>query len=216
MKLSRVFVLAPFVLLSTGWLHADPLPPTPGHFVINLNDDDSNNTEGSGGWGSGTVFHGTVNPEAPDGGFPTGQAVSCHANSWGHVYCHVVEIYDDYDPHAGTKLGGLSPAIGETFTITSNTAGGGAFDFQNQLGHPITSLELDVKLPDPAAGQTETFTCNGGDAFGTCGFIIAPGDLHVLAFFSDGYIPSVPEPSTWILLGSATVALLGRKALRRG
>lgn len=219
MKLSRLLILALFTLLSTGWLLADVVPPDPTHFIISLNNDGSDNASGVGGWGSNVTFNGTVNPEAPPGGYPTdsSETVSCSYNRHTHsVVCQVVQYEPcDIDPSAGTRLGGKSPDITDNFQITSNNTGGGSFHFEDNLGVPITSLELSATI---AVTGTEVFTCNGGDAFSACGFIFSDppgGTINVAVIFSQGHILPAPEPSTWILLGTAAMAVVGRRIRRR-
>jgi hypothetical protein len=214
MKLNRLLILALFTLLFTSWLQADTIDPN--HFVISLNDNQEtgqNDTEGSGSWGPGTLFQGTGINQTPEGGFPTDQNVSCFIDIEFGLVC----TGDGFlDPRIGTKLGGLSELITGDFFFSSNAAGGGAFDFQNGMGVPITSLDIKVTLSKDSLPLT--FDCNGGTAFDHCGFIITdpPGDLNLDIWFSGGHIqPTIPEPSTWILLGTAACALLGRRAFRR-
>jgi len=220
MKLSRLLIVASLMLSCTGWLLADVVPPDPTHFIISLNNDGSDNASGVGGWGSNVTFNGTVNPNAPRGGFPTdsSETVSCSYNRYTHsVVCQVVQEEPcDIDPAAGTRLGGHSPDISDSFQITTNNTGGGSFHFEDNLGVPITALELSATI---AVSGTEVFTCHGGDAFSACGFIFSDppgGTIHVDTYFSQGHILSAPEPSTWVLLGTGVLAIVGRRARRRG
>ncbi|MBI2680397.1 MAG: PEP-CTERM sorting domain-containing protein [Candidatus Solibacter usitatus] len=208
----------------TAWLQADTIDPN--HFVISLNDNQEtgqNDTEGTGGWGSGSFFTGTPNPDLDPftpGSWSCsvdGETVSCGPDS----FLLLAEPPDD--PRIGTKLGGLSQTIDGTFGFNANAFGGGAFDFQNGTGEPITQLLLHADIDKDtlfAGGSFIAFNCDGGDAFDQCGFIITdpPGSFSIDILFSGGHIaatPAVPEPSTWMLFGTAACALLARKAFRR-
>jgi len=213
MRLSRLLVLAAFTVMFTGWLQADVLID-PSHFQITLNNDGSFDPNGTGNWGAGTVFTAIPNVSAPDGGFPSGD-LFCEASDG-------LQCSPPIDPFVGTRLGGASETITGEFTFTANADGGGSFDFHNGLMNEegqfiaITSLELIASLP--ISSLPEIFSCFGGDAFGQCGFIVTDPPQEMITvetFFSDGHIAPAPEPSTWILLGTAAFALVGRKALRR-
>jgi hypothetical protein len=219
MKLTRLMILASFTFLFAGWLQADFVPPDPTHFFISLNDSGSDCFNGvlvgtttpcsegdnGGGW-TGATLTGIVNPGCDtDNGCPNNSSiqVSCDGDT-----CFIE------DPSGSSRLGGHSDPITPTFSLVVDEFGGGATDFQNTLGVPITTLELDFSFAvDPPNGTQ--FNCNGGDAFDTCGFVINPNDLSGTMIFSRGHILSTPEPSTWLLFGTAALAILGRRARRR-
>jgi len=217
MKLSRVLILVLFTLLFTGWLQADV---DTSHFFISLNLDGSDCFNGivpgtttpctetlGQGW-AGAVITGVVNPGCDtDNGCPDNPSVIVNC---GDGTCTGTPA----DPSGSTRLGGKSEPITQNFSVPVDGFGGGATDFQNDLGVPITTLELDFTFATDPPNGTE-FDCNGGDAFDTCGFVINSADLSGAIIFSGGHVTSTPEPSTWILLGTATLAIVGRRARRR-
>jgi PEP-CTERM motif len=217
MKLGRVLILVLFALLFTGWLQADV---DTSHFFISLNLDGSDCFNGivpgtttpctetlGQGW-AGAVITGVVNPGCPEEGCPTDSSVIVTCN--GETCTGSPPI----DPSGSTRLGGKSEPITPTFSVPVDGFGGGATDFQNDLGVPITTLELDFSFATDPPNGTE-FDCSGGDAFDACGFVINSADLSGSIIFSGGHVTSTPEPSTWILLGTAALAIVGRRALRR-
>ena len=218
MKLSRVLILLSFMLLFTGWLQAD-VDPT--HFFISLNLDGSDcfngfvpgtgGTEtceesGPQGW-AGAVITGSVNPGCPEEGCPTDDSVQ--------VFCSGDEgCVAGSDPSGSTRLGGKSDPITQDFVVPVDGFGGGATDFQNTLGVPITTLVLnfhfDINPPDGTF-----FTCNGGDAFDACGITIDSGDLDGSMTFSGGHILSTPGTVHLDTARTAALAIVGRRARRR-
>ena len=237
MNLSRLFLVISLILLPAGWLQADTIDPT--HFFFNLNDfvgenqDVSNpDPSGAGGWGAGNSFFvNNFNGEHPNGGdegfFEGSITLSCNVDN----VC--TPVFPEFllaallgnDPHVGLSLGGKSTPEDGPFTFFANENGGGAgdgdnpdgepFRFQNVTGFHINSLEVDTSV-ETSPGQTLTFICDG-TAFATCGFTFGTGDIPVHVFFFDGPgidSASVPEPSTWLLLGTAAAALIGRRALK--
>ncbi len=221
MKLTRLLILTSFFLLCASWLQAD-VDPT--HFFVSLNDDGSDCFGGllvgtttpcsqvggvdGGGW-TGATLTGVVNPGCDtDNGCPDNPSVIV---TCGDGTCTGIP---PIDPSAGTRLGGHSEPITQNFSLEVDQFGGGATDFQNTLGVTITTLEIDFHFAVDPVNGTE-FNCNGGDAFDTCGFVINPTDLTGSIIFSGGHVLSTPEPSTWLLFGTASLALLGWRARRR-
>ncbi len=237
MKLSRLFLVISLILIPTGWLNADTIDPT--HFFFNLNDSGSD-PGGAGGWftrnDGNEIVPGSFFVNNFNGGHPTAEqgfradsiTISCdEANFCSEDHeSELLSLPQGDDPHMGLSLGGKSTPENGPFTFFADAAGGGAgdgnnpdgepFRFQNVTGFHISSLEVDTSVAT-TPGQTLTFVCDG-TAFASCGFAIGTGDVPIRAFFFDGTgidSGSVPEPSTWLLFGTAALALLGRRALKR-
>jgi hypothetical protein len=227
MKLGRILILTLLVLLGSGWLQAE----TDSHFFISLNIDGSDcfngiipgtnetcSEDGQQGWGAviGGQLQGTITNEAPEE-LSFGESVTCYTDRQGNFKCRENDD-DSWDPSAGTRLGGKSTPITQSFVVPIDGNGGGATDFQDTLG-PITGIQLVGVFPKSAFPLT--FTCDPGNAFDFCGFnFVDPSDTVTVtaSFFNtpgDVHIDSVPEPSTWLLLGTAALAILGRRTLRR-
>jgi hypothetical protein len=229
MKLGRHLILAFFTLLCGSWLQAD----TDSHFFVSLNLDGSDcfngivpgttNTcteSGQQGWGPviDSALQGTITNQTPEPGF--GNNVTC-SNSDGFRCSdnQILLLPAVPDPSGSTRLGGHSTPITPTFIVPIDTFGGGATDFLDTLGN-ITAIELVGVFPKSAFDNGLTFTCDPGNAFDACGFsFVDPVDTVTvtLDFYNlNGDVHIVtPEPSTWILLGTAAFAIVGRRALRR-
>ncbi|HEX5227045.1 MAG TPA: hypothetical protein VFW44_05020 [Bryobacteraceae bacterium] len=187
MKISYWLVLAAIGAVTCA--QADTVDPEPGHYQITLTD-----------WDNNQLFNATPNPEG------------VNPNDFSPDFCDGFLSCDD--PSVKINKGGGSTSEDGPFTFSSgpNAAGNTVVLNFSNAGPPITELLLTVTLNPDQTGSL--FTCDGGDVFQHCGFMM--DDLEIL--FYDPYdtngIPTAttPEPSQWIiLLAFAAVIVIARK-----
>ena len=112
--------------------------------------------------------------------------------------------------------GGGSPPIPGEFTFNSDQADeNGDIFFQNDSGFLFSTVEIQVILN--ADEVNDPFSCFGGNIFQKCGFLLNDNQgtetldtFFYDAFTSGGGIPTAtPEPSQWIILILAFLAIIG-------
>jgi len=183
-------------------LHADVVVIPPNEFTITSN--------GEGGWGNadGSAPQAHFDVTANDTEHTIDQFSSSCATFNGEGFNNC-SFFDSIDPTIRVNLGGDPTAVeGNTFSFDAQN--GDFFDqFFNDSGQTFTNLFFQVtNEPTPTVG--EQFTC-GGTAFLECGFRTGTdpnGVISMQVFFTNGSIPSVPEPASWWLLSGA-VAVVG-------
>jgi hypothetical protein len=216
MKLSQVLLLVTFALLFTGWLQAGTIHQSLCHL---LNDNQET---------------GQTTPKVPVAGveFFTGTPNPDRIQPKRHCFCTADGDFacgpEDFScwpsrRRPPAQVGGLSrPLTGLWLFRPAWLVAAHLIPEWN--GEAITQLLLHTEVSKDAlfaGGSFIAFSCDGGDAFDQCGFIITdpPGTFTIDIIFSGGHIAAasttVPEPSTWMLFGTAACALLARKGFRR-
>jgi len=202
MKFASGGILCALVLMGAGSAQADGLPDP--HFTINLNNcvfvgntcvfpTDPN---GFGGWAAGQEFTDQINTDMSTEGFSQ--------NSLDCSECP--------EPSMIVNKGGKSSPFPTSFNANGN--GGGFLDFFNGTGQTITDILIQTEFD-----ATQSYSC-ASDIFAFCGFMVEDGPPVLDILYSNGNIPplsdSVPEPTSGVLLLTATGAiLLGRKLRSR-
>ena len=185
MNMKRWLMLLPVALLCPSWALADTTNPD-----LQIITD---------GFASDQQFDATGNPDnlPPPGTFPNCVGTTCDSFT--------------IDPLIRLNGGGGSPIVGLTFSFV----GDGTFDFKNESGVTFTSLEISVTMSKDAfnaiINSGEVFSCDPGNVFATCQIqAIDPPTTETLDFFYSGGpgIPSVPEPSQWVVLSLAFAGIV--------
>ena len=152
MKLNRFLVLASFTLSFTGWLQADVVvPPDPSHFQISLNDNETFDPNGFGGWTGGTLTGTGIN-QTPEGGFPTDPVVTCFMDAEFGLVCAPPSNFEAIgpgDPFGGIRLGGPSTTITGDFAIPVNYCIG------KLTHHTADSAGATAEAVEGSAGKRE-------------------------------------------------------------
>jgi len=78
------------------------------------------------------------------------------------LLCSTWVLADDPRVHVDDPTGSFTP-VGLSFAFTSNSSGGGVFNFTNTSGVAFITLEINVAAPMPPG----PITC-GGSAFAIC------------------------------------------------
>ncbi len=207
MSVKSFVFAAGLAVLCAGFLAASTVAVEPGHFTVNLNDDCSTDptnpacsvTDGSGGWGSETLFTDQVNTITSTRGFTASICSDTDANNPNGD-----EPDCDNDPSIRLNAGGGSISFPPSFNANEN--GGGIFDFQNNTGAPFTDI---LFITNFVSGNS--YTC-ASDMFSFCGFqIVQPpnGPTQLEILFINGSIPiASPEPSQYLFLLIAAVAVV--------
>lgn len=196
MSVKRWVVIAAMGLLGSAWAQADPVPPNDGHYTIELDGFDSDQTFGVTPDPSMPPPD-SINPCLPAGDFCFDAAV--RINSGGG---------------STPESGPYSFTDGPPYCTSTDVPGDVICDFQN-AGSTFTAVEISTELNIDEVN--DPFTCSGGDIFASCGFTEtdppnSPSGITLNTYFYNPYnggVPStVPEPSEWGILVLACAALI--------
>jgi hypothetical protein len=203
MKTLFTWILLTF-LVFTGSMLADVLPPPLSpHFEFNLNTPIGSDS-GSGGWSAGQGFSAFLNTGTSTEGFtPLILEAPCP-----YEFCDPDMVIDD----AGFSE--VITSLEQVVTFNANDAGGGTVSFVNFTGSTITDLLITTSFVPPGFDNGD-YNCLAGPYFSFCGFSVdeSANTLSILYTGGAGIPTDVPEPGTWILLGTSAALLLSRRSI---
>jgi hypothetical protein len=179
MNVTRWLMFAVVVLGGT-WAKADSVPPSDGHYLIDLE-----------AWDPDQDFNFIPNAVIP----PADEISPCLPV--GNI-CGDASIRIDNGGHS-------TPESGD-YSFSSGPNGSVILYFEN-TGPAFTSAEVTTILNTDELG--DDFECSGGALFQACGFVEVdpPSGIELDTYFYDPYNPTgvptvsgVPEPSQWAFM----------------
>ncbi len=193
MNMTRWLMVALVAVLGSTWAKADSVPPSNGHYLLDLE-----------AWDPNQDFNFIPNAVIP----PPDEISPCLPV--GNV-CGDASIRIDNGGHS-------TPESGD-FSFSSGPNGSTILFFEN-TGPAFTSVEITTILNTDELG--DDFECSGGAIFQQCGFVEhdPPSGIELDTYFFDPYnangVPTVsPEPSQWAIMLLAFAGIIVARARKQ-